>query len=144
MMKKLLIALICVGAVGGAVGQTMCVHKNTYVASVSKSTNGTAASVTSAEDKTWSATFPNYTITGNAACNEIAGTANTANTALYTVAADQGQYCWCEMQRPMSSYWVFLQSYADAGTCASSCTLACATAIQSNVTFRTAVLESIW
>lgn len=144
-MKGLMIAgLIGICTVTCASAQTMCKHKNTYIASVSKSTNGTSASVTSAADKKWSATFANYTITGDAACNEIAGTANTVNTALYTVAADEGPYCWCAMQTPMSSYWVFLDTYSDASSCASGCTLACGTAVQSNTTFRTAVLESVW
>ena len=139
-MKHIIVAIIglCV-VVCTASAQTMCKRNGTYIASISKSTNGTAAAVTDAADKTWSATFTNYTITGNAACNEITGTSGTANTALYTTSNDQGQYCWCQMQQPMSSYWVMLDTYTDATTCASGCTLACATAIQSNVTFRTAV-----
>lgn len=143
-MKKLFVCVMCVFALCSADAQTMCVRKNAYVASVSKSTNGTSAAVTDASLKKWSATFANYTITGNAACNEISGTANTVNTALYTGPGDQGQYCWCSMQTPMSSYWVFLDTYSNDSTCASGCTLACATATQSNVTFRTALLESVW
>lgn len=144
MMNKTLVFLIGVLAVWSASAQTMCKHKNTYIASISKSTNGTAAAVTDAAAKTWSATFANYTIRGNAACNEISGTANTVNTGLYTVSGDQGPYCWCQMQGPMSSYWVYLDSYATADACAAGCTLACGTAIQSNATYRTAVLEAVW
>ena len=144
MKRTVLVTLFGIFVVACASAQTMCKHKNTYIASISKSTNGTAASVTDATNKVWSATFADYTITGNAACNEVSGTVNTVNTALYTVAADQGPYCWCAMQTPLSSYWVFLDTYADAASCASGCTLACGNAIKSNVTFRTATLESIW
>ncbi len=143
-MKRIIICLICVFGCVAANAQTMCKHKNTYIASVSKSTNGTTASVTDASAKTWSATFSAYTIHGNAACNEVSGTANTVNTALYTTAGDEGTYCWCQMQRPMASYWVFLDTYATAAACASGCTLACGTATQSNATYRTALLESVW
>ncbi|MBO4683104.1 MAG: hypothetical protein J5611_00795 [Alphaproteobacteria bacterium] len=143
-MKKTLVGLICACSVFAADAQTMCKHKNTYIASISKSTNGTSSTVTNAANKTWSATFPNYTITGNAACNEISGTANTVNTALYTTAGDQGTYCWCQMQTPLSSYWVFLDTYGTDSACASGCAGACATAIQSNATYRTAILNSIW
>lgn len=143
-MKRTIICLICVLGCVSAHGQTMCKHTNTYIASVSKSINGTSSTVISAANKTWSATFSAYTITGNAACNEVSGTVNTVNTGLYTVAGDVGQYCWCQMQTPMSSYWVFLNTYASADACASGCTGACGTAVQSNTTFRTALLESVW
>lgn len=143
-MKKIMAILLCVFCVTPSFATMMCKHKNTYIASVSKSTNGTSHSVIDATAKTWSATFPQYTITGNAACNDISGTTGTANTALYTVSADQGINCWCEMQQPISSYWVYLKSYNDLSECESDCTSDCGAAIQSNVAYRTSVLDAVW
>ena len=143
-MKKTIFGLICICVACSAYGQTMCKRKNTHIASISKSINGTSAAVVDAGLKQWSATFANYTITGNAACTEVPGTVNGVNTALYATSGDIGPYCWCQMQTPMSSYWVMLSTYADETACASGCTLACGTAIQSNVTYRTAALESVW
>ncbi len=143
-MKKIIVFLLCMFCITPSFATMMCKHKSTYIASVSKSTNGTSHSVTNATNKTWSATFPNYTITGNAACNDISGTTGTANTALYTVAADEGVHCWCEMQQPISSYWVYLKSYSDKSACASGCASDCGAAIQSNATYRTNVLDAVW
>ena len=153
-MKKIIFALCSVILIASAFADTdICRKRNTAVILLSKSTDGTTMS-SDASDMSWSVTF-NYTtlsvqsrtlttVSGDAACNEISGTANTANTALFTTTNDEGTNCWCEMWVPAHSDWTFAQTFASNAACASGCAAACATAIKTSTAFRTGVFESIW
>lgn len=160
-MKKLLLTcVLCLCAVA-AYGATTCIHTRTGVFMLKKSANGISSSHNNS-DMTWSVTFdydivPNNssyrTLTGNATCNEITTatdgsdiTKNGANTYLRASTSDVGTMCWCSMSAPVSSWWVFMQAYADEETCASSCAAACADGVKNNTdNFRSAgVYLAIW
>ena len=123
----------------------MCKRNGTVSAVVYLSPNGTNARVTDSTEKLWAVDFSYGTIHGAAACNSLAGTANTANTGMFTYATDHGVNCWCAMQKPISSYWVYYNAYNTDENCADNCALKCAqmTAINEN-DFRYALMNSIW
>ena len=151
-MKKIATIIIGIFVCISAQALTTCLKNNSYFGIFKKSTNSTTPTVTDATKKIWKVVFDYTTITGYASCNEISGTANTPETRLVTGANDTGTKCWCQMwpiedygfEGGPTSYWIYLTSYADAATCASSCTADCATAVASNTTFRSAVFESMW
>ncbi|MBQ0013137.1 MAG: hypothetical protein KBS86_01010 [Proteobacteria bacterium] len=132
--------LVCASSYGTT---SMCKRSNTAIIVLSKSTNGTSAT-SNTSSKTWTVKFNYTTMTGSASCNEISGTANTANTALFSTASDVGPQCWCRMDTPAVSYWTYLRSYSGASDCASGCTSACADAAKTSTAFRTGMFESIW
>lgn len=153
-MKRLVFFICSVLVITTAFADTnICRKRNTAVILLSKSTDGTSMS-SDASDKTWSVTF-NYTtlsvqsrtstsVSGDAACNEISGTANTANTALFTTTSDEGTHCWCEMWAPAHSYWTFSETFSTAAACASGCAASCANAVKTSTAFRTGMFGAIW
>ena len=151
-MKKIIISVIC-GLMICQSGYSVstCKKNNTYIAVFKNNVNGTS-SESNSTTKVWKVVFDYETLTGDASCNEISGTANTPKTNLVTGSGDTGIHCWCRMwpvedygyETGPSSYWMYLSSYADAPTCASGCTSACETAVKTNTTFRTAMFESMW
>ena len=74
-------------------------------------------------ESTWSVTFPNYTISGIASCNNIDGTWATAysgNQNNITMGYQENQpNCWCRMLNPVRSLWIF-------ATSGSGCSYSCA------------------
>lgn len=153
-MKRLIFLVCSMVLMASAFADTdICRKRGTFVALLSKSTDGSSMT-SNASDKTWSVTF-NYTtmavgsrsataVSGVAACNEIAGSANTANTALFTTASDEGTHCWCEMWVPAHSYWTYAQSYGSNAACASGCAGECANLVKTSTAFRTGLYGSIW
>ena len=160
-MKKLL-TLICMFTICvSAYATDTCLHDNTTVLTIWKSKNGVRTSFNNS-DKTWTVTMDynmlpldpsSKTIYGLSTCNEIStntagGTVSRgdANVYLRDSKIDAGPYCWCQMRAPVSSWWVFYNQYADAGTCASKCASDCASAISNNTNnFRTqGVYMAIW
>lgn len=147
-MKKIICAifgLMC----GVANATTMCMHSNSYVATLLRSRDG--VSITTGQNGAWTTTFDYYTsslntmdVTGLAACNEVTGTSNTADGTVSTSPADTGQNCWCAMKLPLVSDWVYSGAYASDSECASSCQTACATNAKTSTAFRTAMFESVW
>ena len=154
-MKKVLLVMLglCVICVAANATDT-CLHDNTAVITLWKSKNP-VSKTSNASDKTWTMTMdysimpsnPDAkTIYGLSTCNEI--DTNTsgadvqsgdANVYLRSSTIDVGRFCWCQMQRPVSSWWVFYKQYDDESTCASSCARDCVDAISSDKNkFRTA------
>ena len=149
-------------------GLTLCARNSTYIGVLKKSPNGVSSDSDSTA-KTWRVTF-DYNVptqahpegeprvvTGLAACNEIDGTKGVAKTNLYTTAEDAGTKCWCKMEpvpaysnnaagseTGLTSYWVFLFTYDNVTACAAECAQNCASAMQTDSTFRANVYESIW
>lgn len=160
-MKKTLSFLVCMALCVGAHAASTCLHNRTAVFTLRKSVNGISASSNSA-DMSWSVKFdydlvPNNssyrTITGTSTCNEIdtdtdeaAVKMGAANTHLRASNSDEGPNCWCAMEYPVSSWWVFYKTYADESACKSSCARDCADAIKSNTSdFRSkGVYLAIW
>lgn len=151
-MKRFIIAITAIIMTGmSAYGFTTCVRSNSYIGIFKKNVDGTSKEINNTK-KIWHVVFPDKNLTGYASCNDISGTANTPKTNLVTGAADTGIHCWCEMwpitdygyESGPTSYWMYLKSYADATTCASSCTDDCAVAVRDDDTFRTAMFESMW
>jgi hypothetical protein len=134
-----------------AYGFTICTQSNSYIGVFPHNVDGTSKEINNTK-KIWRVVFPAQTLTGFASCNDISGTANTPKTNLVTGATDIGVHCWCEMwpvtdygyEVGPTSYWMYLKSYVDATTCASSCTTDCADAVKDDDTFRTAMFESMW
>ena len=152
---KHLIMLVCsmFVIVAAIADMDVCRKTGTAVILLSKSTDGQTMTSDSS-NKTWSVTF-NYTtlsvgarsettMSGDAACNAISGTANTANTALIASVQDAGVNCWCEMWIPAHSYWTFAQAFASEAACASGCASQCATLVKTSSTFRTGMFSAIW
>ncbi len=137
--------------VGPVFGITICAKNNTYVGVLKKNVAGQSSEYNNT-GKIWKIDYGYKVVTGIAACNEITGTRGVAKTNLFTSATDAGEQCWCKMEpvtaygyeAGITSYWVFFNTYADASTCASSCTEACMNAMKSDTSFRSAVFEAVW
>ena len=148
-MKKMILIFITLFMPIVAGATTMCVHSNSYVATLLRSRDG--VSVTTGANGAWTTTFDYYTsslntmdVSGLAACNEVAGTVNAADGTVSTSPLDTGINCWCAMNAPLVSDWVYSGAYADDATCASSCTAACANNVKTSAAFRTSMYESVW
>ncbi|MFQ6730075.1 MAG: hypothetical protein ACLRFK_03455 [Alphaproteobacteria bacterium] len=103
-------------------------------------------------------------ITGSTTCNDIAvksaidGSSNNAgaaepgdaNTFLHAATNDVGTNCWCKMDGPVTSWWVYLKTYDSASACASGCTSYCANGMANNTEMpngrklRHAIFDAIW
>lgn len=129
----------------------ICAKTGTYVAVLKINVNGDSYQ-TNNDQKHWRVDYNYKTLTGLAACNEIPGTYATATTNLSTSSADSGQHCWCKMEpvseygydTGLASYWVYLNEYDDADSCATGCTNGCALAMKDNSVFRSGIFNSLW
>lgn len=128
----------------------MCVHTNSYVVQLSTSRDGVSVEIGDAGS--WIVTFDyptssfnTNTLKGSSACNEIAGTVNTADATVSSVSGETtGAHCWCAMKKPLVSDWVYSGAYASATACGTACATACANNVKTSSTFRTAMFNAIW
>lgn len=128
----------------------MCVHTNSYVVQLSTSRNG--VSVETGDAGAWTVTFDyptssfnTNTVKGSSACNEIAGTVNTADDTVSSISGEStGVHCWCAMKKPLVSDWVYSGAYASTDACGTACATACANNVKTSSTFRTAMFNAIW
>ena len=148
-MKKIILIFIAIFIPIMSGATTMCVHSDSYVATLLRSRDG--VSVTTGTDGAWTVTFDYYTsslntmdVTGVAACNEVSGTPNTADGTISTSTLDEGINCWCAMATPLVSDWVYSVAYSTAAACASECVAACANSVRTSTAFRTAMYNSVW
>lgn len=106
----------------------------------------------------------NNVVTGIVSCSELSiksaadgssydgGTAEfgDANTFAKMRATNRGTKCWCKMEGPMTSFWVYINEYADTETCASECTTYCANGFATNTQMgngryvRNALIDAVW
>ncbi len=156
-MKRILLIIMTIFACVHAHATTMCIHTDSYVATLVKSRDGISQTVNS--DGTFYVTFEYFTssreygsetaaggnrVYGVAACNEIVGTHGVADGSVSTATIDVGENCWCGMTYPAVSDWVFNKSYASDAACAADCTTSCATLVRENANFRGAIYTAIW
>jgi len=134
---------------GVANATTMCVHTNSYVATLSISRDG--VSYTTDGSGGWTVTMDyntssrnTPTVMGYASCNEVTGTANTADATISASTSDVGANCWCGMSLPLVSDWVFLQTYASNAACAAACDATCGNAVKTSSSMRGAMFPAVW
>ena len=93
----------------------------------------------------WGVKFPEYTVMGIAACSDLPGEyselatdqakVDTAYTRTST-SLPKGGNCYCKMESPVMSFWVFLYSSDDSSSCAHYCADYCAFIVQGGAGFR--------
>ena len=152
----------------------ICKRKTLNMIVLQKNVNGTVTDVDT-ESLRWAVEFGydlfanTHTvsvseITGSTTCNDIAvksaidGSSNNAgatepgdaNTFLRAATNDVGTNCWCKMDGPVTSWWVWLKAYDTADACASGCTRYCADGFANNSEMsngrlmRSAIFDAIW
>ena len=131
---------------------SMCTPANTYVAVLSYEYDGTESTYDT--DGNWTVTFDyttyglnsttGNTVRGVSSCNEVPGTLNSVAGYISASTLDSGKYCWCEMTKPLISEWAFIHEYADASSCAQSCTGLCANNVKTVSALRAAIYGSVW
>ena len=96
-------------------------------------------------ESTWSVTFPNYTISGIASCNNIDGkwaTAYPEYNDVFTPGQTTGPNCWCRMLKPVRSAWVFYDTFSSASECATKCASYCGNYVRFGTSFRSGLFSS--
>ena len=151
-MKKICVFLFALLVVTTAIGASMCVPQNIYVAVLDPAPDGISSTYTN--DGAFTVTFDYVTsglntvtssdVSGIAACNEIPGTLNSIAGHISTSLADTGQYCWCSVTKPLITEWAYVYEYQTASDCASGCVAQCATSLRTNSTLRTSLYGSVW
>ena len=143
-MKKVIYLLVGVLLSLPAIATEMCARNDTTVIPLDSNINGTGNGNNAAE-ATWWAIFKYGRIYGVSTCLSAAeGGKPSGGQGSYTndkgqmlphddaLAGRTGQdadgndrgYCWCKMTHPMSSRWVFTNSYS-VSFCASNCANDC-------------------
>ena len=153
-MKKIIIVLCCFITFG--VGATeMCARNDTIVVPLDATVPGTGNGYNAVEWMWW-ATFEYGKIYGTATClskaevaellpsddDELLGRSGKDATAEKEGTADNRGECYCKLTHPMSSRWVFYNSYS-ASNCASNCAYYCAYYAHFNVGLRSGLFGSV-
>ena len=137
--KVMLSILIGVAVATSAdAANTMCVTSDNTNIILDPSIEGTSSTGIS-ENMTWTATFPNYTVSGIATCNSTKGESARAYPEYNfdnNHASSEGVYCWCRMTSPVRSAWVYRTELSSASDCASACASRCGYYVQSSSAFR--------
>jgi len=123
---------------------TMCVTNDNTSIILDPSIEGTGYTRDEAT-KTWTTTFPNYTVSGIATCNSTSGTYGKAYPQYNfdnNHASSTGVYCWCRMTSPVRSAWVFGYEFSTASGCAPYCANHCSDRIQLSTALRGGVFGS--
>ena len=96
-------------------------------------------------NKTWSTTFPNYTISGISTCNETSGTWGTVYSGNPNDIKQEtsGGNCWCRMTSPARSAWVFYATFPLETDCYGRCAYYCGSSIVEALTFRYNMFGSV-
>ncbi len=98
----------------------------------------------------WGVVFPYGDVSGISVCSNlyiaVAGFENRIATdaqnerlnSEYSDQADVGAHCWCKLENPVTSRWVYNGAYADEG-CLQVCANECAGGLRGSASFREAV-----
>ena len=152
-------------------------RRNTLVMAVLQmDKNGTGYSINETDKTKWSVTFDYdifgnmrgavqaYSINGRSTCNKITkkskpdgtgsdggdATPGDVNTFLKPSPMDVGEWCWCRMAGPVTSWWMYVNTYASEQECEDNCATYCArglsenTAMSNNRGIRDAMFYAIW
>ncbi len=117
---------------------TMCAANNTVAVVLDPTISFTNGHTYDKAMFTWKAWSVYGTISGISACinkgqGYSIGTSeahlrdinNSGENKLIKGTEKYGQYCWCKMTHPASSFWIFLRNYIDNETCYSNCVNSC-------------------
>jgi hypothetical protein len=99
-------AIAVLAYAGTASATTMCVTSDNTNIILDPSIEGTGYTRDEAT-KTWTTTFPNYTVSGIATCNSTSGTYARAYPEYNfdnNHASSEGVYCWCRMKDYNNNY----------------------------------------
>ena len=146
-ITKILLSIIIGVAVATSAdaANTMCVTNDNTNIILDPSIDGTGYTKDEAA-KTWTATFPNYTVSGIATCNSTSGTYAKAYPEYNfdnNHASSEGVYCWCRMTYPIRSAWVFSTQRTDALECEERCATSCGYLTSAVLDFRRSVYGSV-
>ncbi len=148
MIKKLLIfgviSLVCIGARA----TIMCAADDALAIVLDPQIPGTTYAY-NAPLFEWNTTFPYGTVWGIATCITTPSSSPTDNLIdtdtgdVVTGGERTGKYCWCQMNHPVKSRWVFRGAYGSVGECRSDCAYYCGHIVQSHSSFRRSVFGSV-
>ena len=96
-------------------------------------------------EKTWSVTFPNYTVSGIASCNNTNGNGYATPYSGNQSDIQQGTTgtsCWCRIMTPVRSAWVFNFTESSIERCMGSCAADCAYDVRNDKQLRGGVFTS--
>ena len=100
----------------------------------------------------WGAVFPYGDIMGKSVCISIQGTQNVAATdaqttqlnTVYNQASPSGKYCWCKMEFPAESSWIYRgQEGSDSSACGQQCARGCGQTGMGWQNFRAAMFNTV-
>ena len=162
-MKKIILVLMLIVG-GAAVATEMCARNDTVVVPLDSTVAGTGSDH-NLQESIWFTDFPYGRIYGLATCLSEAegGKPLTAAQGSFLNASGEmlppddnlagrfnqdadgnaRMYCWCKMTHPMSSRWVFCDSWPDAVSCASYCGFRCGRHGQSSAALRSGLFGSV-
>jgi hypothetical protein len=143
-MFSIIIGIILSGTTTPTNATTMCITDDNTSIILDPSIEGTEYTRNEAT-KTWTTTFPNYTISGIATCNSTGGTFATAYPQYNfddNHVTSTGVYCWCKMTSPVRSAWVYNYEHSSASLCYSNCAYYCGRSVRSDSHYRGGVFGS--
>ncbi len=148
MIKKLLIfgviSLVCIGARA----TIMCAADDALAIVLDPQIPGTANTYNASLFE-WSTTFPYGTVFGIATCITTPSSSPTDNLIdtdtgdVVTGGERTGKYCWCQMNHPVKSRWVFRGAYGSVDDCRSDCANNCGFYVRHYSGFRGSVFGSV-
>lgn len=140
---RIIIFAFCFAFIGGLCHATeMCARNDTVVIPLDASV-GVKTMGSNANEFIWWKDFENYRNYGFATClskteglgrvsgqgsifgiGEYEKTIITAEAGLYGIDknGEERSYCWCSMNHPVKTPWVFYYGYGGAQSCKTSCT----------------------
>ena len=132
-------AVLCAITTTGAQAVTKCVALNS-------STTCTSDYNQYQNQTDWAATCTtngvSTPISGIGICSSTQGSGHRTATELDTSSTNKGN-CWCKMTSPAVTLWVLHASLPSPAYCAQNCASACASAVQFNADFRSALFGNL-
>ena len=128
----------------------MCAVNDSVAVVLDPTINGTEYSYDNI-DGTWWTQFPYGRIFGISSCidttwGRVAGgtvpkmTDSKGNRVIGS--EKNGSYCWCKITRPVSLFWVFINTFGSDTLCASRCTYYCGNLVQNDRAVRAGLFST--